>query len=66
MPTRPLPPHATIDSVKEDAKRLLRGRDARDPAAFQRLREFLPRLREADDATIGAADLKHRDCTRLA
>jgi hypothetical protein len=58
MPTRPLPPHATIDSVKEDAKRLLRDRDARDPAALQRFREFLPRLREADDAAIAAADLR--------
>jgi hypothetical protein len=56
-----LPPRATIEFVKKDARRLLRARDGGDPAALQRLREFLPRLRRADDAAILAADLKWSD-----
>lgn len=61
MPTRPLPPRASFESVKDDARRLLRNRDAGDPPAFQRLREFLPRLRGADDAAIRSATLKWND-----
>ncbi|HEX4737800.1 MAG TPA: ankyrin repeat domain-containing protein [Allosphingosinicella sp.] len=64
MPTRNLPPHATPDSVKEDARRLLRDRDAGDPVALQRLREFLPRLRGADDEAIRSTDLKWHQALR--
>src|SRR4051794_1505276 len=61
MPVRPLPPHASLASVKDDARRLLRDRDAGDPPALQRLREFLPRLRGADDAAIRSTPLKWND-----
>jgi hypothetical protein len=61
MPTRSLPPRASLQSVRDDARRLLRDRDAGDPPALQRLREFLPRFRDADDAAIAAAPLKWSD-----
>jgi ankyrin repeat protein len=61
MPTRSLPPHASLRSVKDDARRLLRDRDAGDPPALQRLREFLPRLRDADDKAVAAASLRWSD-----
>jgi hypothetical protein len=64
MPTRNLPLHATPESVKEDARRLLRDRDAGDPVALQRLREFLPRLRAAGDEAIRSADLKWHEALR--
>ena len=64
MPTRNLPLHATLESVKEDARRLLRDRDAGDPVALQRLREFLPRLRAASDETICSTDLKWHEMLR--
>src|SRR6476469_6230805 len=61
MPTRPLPPHASLESIKDDARRLLRDRAAGDPPALQRLREFLPRLRGASDKAISSAELKWND-----
>jgi len=61
MPTRPLSPHSSEESVRDDARRLLRDRDAGDPGALQRLREFLPRLRGADDKKIAATPLKWND-----
>jgi hypothetical protein len=64
MPTRHLPPNATLDSTKEDARRLLRDRDAGDPVALQRLREFLPRLRGAGDEAIRSAELKWSEALR--
>ncbi|HEX5183888.1 MAG TPA: ankyrin repeat domain-containing protein [Allosphingosinicella sp.] len=64
MPTRNLPPRATLESVKEDASRLLRDRDSGDPAAPQRLREFLPRLRGASNDAIRSADLKWHELLR--
>jgi ankyrin repeat protein len=61
MPTRPLPSNASEQSVKDDARRLLRDHEGRDPAALQRLREFLPRLHDADDDAITLATLKWND-----
>lgn len=61
MPVKPLPPRPDLDRLKRDAQRLLRQRDAADPRACQRLREFHPRLAEADDTDIAAAPLTWSD-----
>jgi len=61
MPTKPMPPRPSLDRFKAEARRLMRDRAAADPQACQRLREFHPRLAEATDPAIAAADLGWSD-----
>ena len=55
MPTKKLPAHPDLTHLKHQAKDLISGKLAHDPAAYQRILEFHPRFRNADDAEIGAA-----------
>jgi len=61
MPTKQLPPKPNLEHLKHQAKDLLAAHAARDPATLQRIREFHPRFREADDAAIGAAAFQLSD-----
>ena len=61
MPVRPLPSNPSLQHLKYQAKDLLKGHAAHDPAAAQMLREFRPRMLDASDARIFAAKLKLSD-----
>lgn len=61
MPTRQLPSNPSLHQLKEQAKDLLRDQRARLPQAAQRIREFHPRFRSANDAAIAGAVLKLGD-----
>jgi hypothetical protein len=61
MPVRPLPPNPSLDHLKYQAKDLLKGQAARDPAVAQLIREFHPRFGRATDAEIFNAHLKLSD-----
>lgn len=61
MPTRVLPPNPNLDHLKHQAKDLLKDHAARDRAVAQRIREFLPRFREAADREIFEAHLSLSD-----
>lgn len=61
MPTRPLPAEPSLTQLKMQAKDLLRAHREQELAALQRLREFHPRFRSVDDATVAAATLKLSD-----
>ncbi len=55
MPTKVLPERADIDHLKHQAKDLLRAQRSGRPDACQRIREFHPVLRGADDARLSNA-----------
>jgi hypothetical protein len=57
MPVRPLPEKPSLDHLRYQAKDLLKGHLAHDPAVAQRLREFHPRWTKASDAEVFAAHL---------
>jgi hypothetical protein len=52
MPVIPLPPNASLDHLKYQAKDLIKAHATRDPQAAQRIREFHPRFNRATDAAI--------------
>lgn len=61
MPTRNLPSDPSLAHLKYQAKDLLRAQRAGDPEAFQRIREFHPRFRDAADAHVREAKLALSD-----
>lgn len=61
MPVRPLPEKPSLQHLKYQAKDLVKGHAAHDPAVAQRLREFHPRWAEASDDAIFAAHLTLSD-----
>jgi hypothetical protein len=61
MPVRPLPEKPSLQHLKYQAKDVLKGHAARDPAVAQRIREFHPRWARASDAEIFAAHLTLSD-----
>lgn len=58
MPVRPLPSKPNLDHLKYQAKDLLKLHAAHDPAAAQRIREFHPHFKGANDAEIFSAGFK--------
>jgi hypothetical protein len=61
MPVRPLPERPSLQHLKYQAKDVLKGHAAHDPAVAQRIREFHPRWAKASDAEIFAAQLTLSD-----
>jgi len=61
MPVRPLPEKPSLQQLKYQAKDVLKGHAAHDPAVAQRIREFHPRWAKASDAEIFAARLTLSD-----
>jgi hypothetical protein len=61
MPVKGLPPNASLDHLKYQAKDLLKEHAARDPQAAQRIREFHPKFDKSSDAQIFKAKLKVSD-----
>lgn len=61
MPVRPLPERPSLQHLKYQAKDLLNGHAAHDPAVAQRIREFHPRWAKASDSEIFAAHLTLSD-----
>lgn len=61
MPTKVLPPRASLSQLKAQAHDLMRDRARGDPLACQRLREFHPRFGGLDDAGVAAAPLSWSD-----
>jgi hypothetical protein len=61
MPVRLLPSNPSLDHLKYQAKDLLKEHAARTPDVAQRIREFHPRFRPAEDAEIFEAQLKLSD-----
>jgi ankyrin repeat protein len=57
MPVRPLPSNPNLDHLKYQAKDLISGHAAHDPAVAQRIREFLPGFSGATDTAIFSAPL---------
>jgi hypothetical protein len=57
MPVRPLPEKPSLQHLRYQAKDLLKGHRAHDPAVAQRIREFHPRWAKASDTEIFAAHL---------
>lgn len=55
MPVRPLPEKPSLQHLKYQAKDVLKGHAAHDPAVAQRIREFHPRWAKASDDAIFAA-----------
>ena len=55
MPVRALPPNPSLEHLKYQAKDLLKGLAAHDPAVAQRVREFQPKWTKAADPEIFAA-----------
>ena len=52
MPTKQLPSRPDLTQLKHQAKDLMKARQAGDPAALQRVREFHPRFSKSADADI--------------
>lgn len=61
MPVRPLPENPSLQHLRYQAKDLLKGHRAHDPAVAQRIREFHPRWAKASDTEIFGADLTLSD-----
>jgi Ankyrin repeats (3 copies) len=61
MPVKRLPSNPNLDHLKYQAKDLLKGHAARNPAVAQRLREFHPRFGRARDAEIFDSRLRLSD-----
>ena len=61
MPVRALPPNPSLEHLKYQAKDLLKGLAARDPAVAQRVREFHPEWTKASDREIFAAPFRLAD-----
>lgn len=61
MPTRRLPAQPSLAQLKNQAKDLLKAHSARNIQAFQRIREFHPRMHERSDETIATATLSLAD-----
>jgi hypothetical protein len=61
MPTKRLPHSANLDHLKGQAKDLLRSFRAGDLSAFQRLREFHPKLTSTPDAAMPAQTISLSD-----
>jgi ankyrin repeat protein len=61
MPVRPLPEKPSLQHLKYQAKDVLKGHAAHDPAVAQRIREFHPRWAKASDAEIFTAHLTLSD-----
>src|SRR5262249_19839290 len=61
MPVKGLPPNASLDHLKYQAKDLLKEHAARDPQAAQRIREFHPKFDKSSDAQIFNAKLRVSD-----
>ena len=61
MPVRPLPEKPSLQHLKYQAKDLLKGQAAHDPAVAQRFREFHPRWAKASDDAIFASHLTLSD-----
>jgi len=61
MPVRALPQNPNLQHLKYQAKDLLKGHAAHDPAVAQRIREFHPRWAKRSDAEIFAAHLTLSD-----
>jgi len=54
MPTKQLPSHPDLNQLKHQAKDLMKAREAAEPAALQRIREFHPRFSKSRDAEIAS------------
>ena len=61
MPVKPLPSQPSLVHLKYQARDLLRGHDAHDLVAAQRIREFHPRFAGASDGEIFEARLRLSD-----
>ena len=61
MPVRPLPKNPSLQHLRYQAKDLLKGQRALDPAVAQRIREFHPHWSKASDAEIFTAHLTLSD-----
>jgi Ankyrin repeats (3 copies) len=61
VPTKQLPANPTLDHLKHQAKDLIRQHVLREGRHAQRLREFLPRLRQATDQEIFSSHLTLSD-----
>lgn len=61
MPTKLLPTRPSLDHLKKQAKDLLDAHRAGTMAAAQRIREFHPRFRRANDAEIAKSTFKLSD-----
>ena len=61
MPVKHLPSNPNLEHFKYQAKDLLKGHIGHDRGVAQRIREFHPKFREADDAGIFRAELKLSD-----
>jgi len=61
MPTKWLPDSANLDQLKRQAKDLLRDFRAQEMSAFQRLREFHPKLQGLSDATLATCTVSLSD-----
>jgi hypothetical protein len=61
MPTKALPPSASLDHLKHQAKDLLRGLRGGQISAFERARAFHPRLAGKSDAQIARAQPRLSD-----
>lgn len=61
MPLKPLTPNPSLDHFRHQARDLQRAQKAGSPEANQRIREFHPRLHNADEASIRAAQFTLAD-----
>ena len=61
MPTKRLPSNPSLDHLKSQASDLLKLIATRNAEAIQRIREFHPRFREADDTTTAGSKLTLSD-----
>ena len=61
MPTKPLPARPSLEHLKKQAKGLLTAQRAGAMPAAQRIREFHPRFRHADDTAISRFAFKLSD-----
>src|SRR6478736_614644 len=50
-----LPPRPSLENLKNQAKKILKGHKAADPHTLQRIQEHHPRWRKASPATIQGA-----------
>ena len=55
MESRELPLHPNLDQYKKQAKDLLKALQAKDPKAFQRIRQFHPHGRELSEPALADA-----------